>query len=203
MKKFTKLEGVIAPIKIANVDTDRIIPANFLKAITKTGIGGHLFQNMRYNVDGSSNEDFILNQPAYKNTEIIVSLENFGCGSSREHAAWALADYGIRAVIASSFADIFYNNSFKNGLLLIKLSDDEVSEIIKVAEKPEKITIDLEKENVVAGGKTYNFNNVSPFQKNCLLNGLDDIGLTLQKKDLIDKYEEKQKKDFPWLWSTK
>ncbi|GMO56423.1 MAG: 3-isopropylmalate dehydratase small subunit [Rickettsiales bacterium] len=200
MRKFTKLTGVVAPMKIANIDTDRIIPAEYLKSVHKTGLGLHLFQNMRYNADGSENKDFILNKAEYKNTEILVAGDNFGCGSSREHAVWALVDYGIKAVIAPSFADIHYNNSSKSGLLEIILSEEEVEEIMEVADKQEKITIDLEKEEVITNNKTYKFNNVNEFKKYCLLNGLDDIGLTLQKKDLIDKYEEKQKKEFPWLW---
>jgi 3-isopropylmalate/(R)-2-methylmalate dehydratase small subunit len=200
MKKFTKLTSVATPIKIANVDTDRIIPAEYMKSVHKTGLGVHLFQNMRYNSDGSNNMDFVLNKQEYKNSEIIISYDNFGCGSSREHAPWALVDYGIRAIIATSFADIFYNNSLKNGLLLIKLNKNEIEELMTIADSNQKITIDLKKEEVVANGKTYKFNNIDSFRKYCLLNGLDDIGLTLQKKDLIEIYEEKQKREFPWLW---
>ncbi|MDR0423245.1 MAG: 3-isopropylmalate dehydratase small subunit [Rickettsiales bacterium] len=200
MRKFTNLTGIVAPIKITNVDTDRIIPAQYLKLIHKTGLGRYLFAQMRYDIDGNENDDFILNNPKYKKADFLVSLDNFGCGSSREHAVWSIVDFGIKAVIAPSFADIFYNNSFKNGLLLVKLTGDEVNEIIEVADRNEEITIDLEKEIVVANGKTYKFNNVDSFKKNCLLNGLDDVSLALQEIDLIDRYEQKQKKEFPWLW---
>jgi 3-isopropylmalate/(R)-2-methylmalate dehydratase small subunit len=200
MMKFTKLTGRAAPLPIVNIDTDMIIPKQFLKTIKRTGLGKNLFDEMRYTIDGAEISDFVLNKPAYRNAQIIVALDNFGCGSSREHAPWAILDFGIRSVIAPSFADIFYNNCFKNGILPVQLTEAEVREILVVAENPENsITIDLESQKVEAGGKTYSF-KVDEFRKHCLINGLDDIGLTLQKAEKINTHEARMAKEQSWLW---
>jgi len=202
MEKFTTLTAVAAPIDIINCDTDKIIPARFLKTIKRTGLGKNLFNDLRYNRDGSENPDFVLNKPAYRNAQILVAADNFGCGSSREHAPWALDDFGIRCVISTGFADIFYNNSFKNGLLLIKVKPDELKKLMEDAERGANatLTVDLEKQEITGpdGGKI-KF-DIDPFKKHCLLNGLDDIGLTMQKSKNIDDYEGKQKASQPWLY---
>jgi len=201
MKKFDKLKGRAAPFPVANVDTDMIIPKNFLKTIVRTGLGKNLFNDMRYNDDGSEKADFVLNKPAYRNAQILVAGENFGCGSSREHAPWAIMDFGIRCIIAPSYADIFYNNCFKNGILPIVLPQMQVDEIMKIAEKEDnEISIDLEPQNISAGDKIYQF-DIDGFRKHCLVNGLDDIGLTMQKAGDINHYEEKMEKVNPWLWN--
>ena len=200
MDKFTTLEGIAAPFPMVNVDTDRIIPARFLKTVKRTGLGKNLFNELRYNEDGSEKPDFILNKPAYRKSQILVAGENFGCGSSREHAPWALADFGIRCIIAPSYADIFNNNSSKNGILLIALPQAEVDKLMEDAEKGEnaRLSIDLEKQEITRpDGETVKF-DVDPFKKHCLLNGLDDIGLTLQKDDKIAAFEESQKTAQPW-----
>ena len=199
MKKFDKLEGRAAPLPMINVDTDMIIPKQFLKTIKRTGLGKNLFDEMRYSSDGNEISSFILNQTPYRESEILVAGENFGCGSSREHAPWALLDFGIRCIIAPSFADIFYNNCFKNGILPIKLSQEEVSEINESCSPDNEFSIDLESQKINTGEKEYSF-EVDPFRKHCLLNGLDDIGLTLQKEDEISDYENKMKIVNPWLW---
>jgi 3-isopropylmalate/(R)-2-methylmalate dehydratase small subunit len=200
MDKFTKLEGVAAPLKMINVDTDMIIPAKYLKTIKRTGLGTALFSTMRYNSDGSENPDFVLNKPAYRNSKILVADDNFGCGSSREHAPWALLDFGIRCVISTSFADIFYNNCFKNGILPIVVSPEDLEKLFDDAERGANatLTVDLENQEIRGpdGGKV-KF-DVDPFRKHCLLNGLDDIGLTMTKKAKIDSYEEKIKASRPW-----
>src|SRR5215472_18573178 len=179
MEKFTVLEGVAAPLKMINVDTDMIIPKNYLKTVKRTGLGKGLFAEMRYNEDGSENPDFVLNKPAYRKAKILVTGENFGCGSSREHAPWALADFGITCVISTSFADIFYNNCFKNGVLPIKLPKEDVDRLMDDAERGANaiVSIDLEKQEITGpdGGRV-KF-DIDPFRKHCLLNGLDDIGL--------------------------
>jgi len=201
MDKFTELTGVAAPMPLINIDTDMLIPKLFLKTIKRTGLGKHLFDEMRYKEDGSEIPDFVLNQPAYRKSEIIVAGENFGCGSSREHAPWALLDFGIRCVIAPSFADIFFNNCFKNGILPIRLPQEIVDQLMDDARNGAnaKLTIDLEKQLITRpDGSTISF-EVDAFRKHCLLNGLDDIGLTLQKAPSIDSYEEKQKISQPWL----
>jgi len=203
MDKFTTLEGIAAPLPMINVDTDKIIPKQFLKTIKRTGLGKALFDEMRYKNDGSENPDFILNKPAYRQAKVLVAGENFGCGSSREHAPWALLDFGIRCVIASSFADIFYNNCFKNGILPIKLPQEIVDELMDDARKGAnaRLTIDLDKQTITRpDGGVVNF-EIDGFRKHCLLNGLDDVGLTLQKAPAIGSFEEKNKLSQPWLWS--
>ena len=201
MEKFTNVSGVAAPMPLVNIDTDMIIPKQFLKTIKRSGLGVNLFDEMRYNQDGSEISDFVLNQSAYRNAEIIIAGENFGCGSSREHAPWALKDFGISVVISESFADIFYNNCFKNGILPIKLSKESIDILMDDASKGEnaRISVDLEEQIVSAtDGTIFNF-EVDAFKKHCLLNGLDDIGLTYQKIESVDKFEEKQAKISPWL----
>lgn len=202
MQKFEKLTGIVAPLPIQNVDTDMIIPKQFLKTIKRTGLKEGLFYEMRFDVNGKKNPDFILHQPAYEKSEVVVSGANFGCGSSREHAPWALLDYGIRCVIAPSYADIFYNNCFKNGILPIVLPEDQVAEITAFAETgAHDLTVDLPSQTITFGNKQYKF-EVDAFRKHCLLNGLDDIGLTLEKKPSIDGFETKQKGDEPWLYGA-
>ena len=201
MEKFTKLTGVAAPLKIVNIDTDMIIPKQYLKTIARTGLGKGLFSEMRYNEDGSENPDFVLNKPAYRKAQIIVAEDNFGCGSSREHAPWALLDYGIRCIISTSFADIFYNNCFKNGILPIKLPRDQIAKLMDDAERGANatVTVDLEKQEIRGpDGGVIHF-DVDPFRKHCLLNGLDDIGLTLEKVDRIADFEAKRQASQPWL----
>jgi len=201
MEKFTNVSGVAAPMPLVNIDTDMIIPKQFLKTIKRSGLGVNLFDEMRYNQDGSEISDFVLNQSAYRNAEIIIAGENFGCGSSREHAPWALKDFGISVVISESFADIFYNNCFKNGILPIKLSKESIDILMDDASKGEnaRISVDLEEQTVSATDGTIFKFQVDAFKKHCLLNGLDDIGLTYQKIESVDKFEEKQAKIAPWL----
>jgi 3-isopropylmalate/(R)-2-methylmalate dehydratase small subunit len=205
MQKFTTLTGVAAPMPTPNIDTDRIIPARFLKTIKRTGLGKSVFNDVRYNPDGSEKPDFVLNQPAYRKAQILVAGDNFGCGSSREHAPWALLDFGIRCVISTSFADIFYNNCFKNGVLPIKLPKEQVDLLMDDAKRGANaiISIDLEKQEIKGpDGGTIKF-DVDPFRKHCLLNGLDDIGLTMQKGAEIDSFEGKQKSTQPWLHTAR
>jgi 3-isopropylmalate/(R)-2-methylmalate dehydratase small subunit len=201
MEKFTNVSGVAAPMPLVNIDTDMIIPKQFLKTIKRSGLGVNLFDEMRYNQDGSEISDFVLNQSAYRNAEIIIAGENFGCGSSREHAPWALKDFGISVVISESFADIFYNNCFKNGILPVKLSKESIDILMDDALKGEnaRISVDLEEQTVSATDGTIFKFQVDAFKKHCLLNGLDDIGLTYQKIESVDKFEEKQAKIAPWL----
>ncbi|MDB2408053.1 3-isopropylmalate dehydratase small subunit [Jannaschia sp.] len=201
MDKFDTLTGIAAPLPLINVDTDMIIPKQFLKTIKRSGLGVNLFDEMRYLDDGSENPEFVLNKPAYRESQIIVGGDNFGCGSSREHAPWALLDFGIRAVIAPSFADIFYNNCFKNGILPIVLPQEQVDALMKDAENGAnaRITVDLEAQTVTgADGTTFAF-AVDAFKKHCLMNGLDDIGLTMEKKGAIDTYEESMVQARPWI----
>ncbi|MGH6939841.1 3-isopropylmalate dehydratase small subunit [Hypericibacter sp.] len=201
MQKFTTLRGVAAPLPMRNVDTDMIIPKQFLKTIKRTGLGKHLFEEMRYEVDGKEKPDFVLNQPAYRKAAILVAGENFGCGSSREHAPWAIMDFGIRCVIATSFADIFYNNCFKNGVLPIKMPKEIIDKLMDDASRGSNaiIEVDLEKQEIKGpDGGTVHF-DIDPFRKRCLLEGLDDIGLTMEKKYEIDDFEKKQKEAQPWL----
>jgi 3-isopropylmalate/(R)-2-methylmalate dehydratase small subunit len=204
MEKFTKLTAVAAPLPIVNCDTDKIIPARFLKTLTRTGLGKNLFDPLRYDPKtGEENPDFVLNKPAYRNAEILVAGHNFGCGSSREHAPWALLDFGIRCVISTDFADIFYNNSSKNGILLIKVTPEELEKLMDGAERGANatMTVDLENQEITnSDGEKITF-EVDSFKKHCLLNGLDDIGLTLQKESSISSYEEKQKASEPWLYA--
>ncbi len=200
MEKFDKLTSVAAPLPLINVDTDMIIPARFLKTIKRTGLGADLFSTLRFNEDGTDREDFVLNKPAYKDAEILIAGENFGCGSSREHAPWALLDYGIKCIIAPSFADIFYNNSSKNGILLIQLPQEVVDKLMEDAERGANstISIDLEAQEITGpDGGVIKF-DVDAFKKHCLLNGLDDIGLTLQKVDKIKEFEARKKIAQPW-----
>ena len=202
MEKFTKLTGVAAPLPMINVDTDMIIPKQFLKTIKRTGLGKSLFFDMRYDDAGAENPDFVLNRPAYRQAKILVAGENFGCGSSREHAPWALLDFGIRCVVAPSFADIFYNNCFKNGILPIALPKEEIDKLMDDAERGANatLTIDLEKQEITGpDGGCIRF-EIDPFRKHCLLEGLDEIGLTLQKADSITSFEETQKSSQPWLY---
>ncbi|MDX1580928.1 MAG: 3-isopropylmalate dehydratase small subunit [Alphaproteobacteria bacterium] len=201
MDKFTTLTGVAAPLPIINVDTDMIIPKQYLKTIKRTGLGEGLFDEMRFKDDRSENPDFVLNKDPYRNAQILVAGDNFGCGSSREHAPWALLDFGIRCVIAPSFADIFYNNCFKNGILPIVLPEETVEALMDDAEKGSNatFTVDLESQTITRpDGETVSF-DIDPFRKHCLLNGLDDIGLTLQKADKIDEYEADRHQQQPWL----
>ncbi|PHZ84117.1 3-isopropylmalate dehydratase small subunit [Paremcibacter congregatus] len=203
MDKFTKLSAVAAPLPMANIDTDMIIPQKHLKTIKRTGLGIYAFSNIRYQDDGTEREDFVLNQPAYRKAEILVTGENFGCGSSREHAPWALKDFGIKCVIAPSFADIFYGNCFKNGILPITLPQDTIDLLLDDASRGANaiITVDLENLEISGpdGGKV-SF-EIDPYRRHCLLNGLDDIGLTLQKKDTISDYEAEKRLSQPWLFS--
>jgi 3-isopropylmalate/(R)-2-methylmalate dehydratase small subunit len=203
MQKFTTLTGVAAPLPMINVDTDMIIPKQHLKTIKRTGLGKALFEEMRYTPDGKEVPDFVLNKPAYRKAKILVAGANFGCGSSREHAPWALLDFGITCVIAPSFADIFYNNCFKNGMLPIKLPQEDVDKLMDDAQRGANaiISIDLEKQEIRGpDGGCIKF-DIDPFRKECLLNGLDDIALTLKMAPKIDSYEAKQRASQPWLWS--
>ena len=200
MDKFTKLTGIAAPMPLVNIDTDMIIPKQFLKTIKRSGLGKNLFDEMRFTQDGKEIPDFVLNQPAYRQAEIIVAGDNFGCGSSREHAPWALLDFGIRCVISTSFADIFFNNCFKNGILPIVLPQEVVDVLMDDARKGAnaRMTVDLENQTVTTSdGQSFGF-EIDPFKKHCLLNGLDDIGLTLAKEGDIDAYEKKAAGARPW-----
>ncbi len=201
MEKFTTLSGVAAPMPLVNIDTDMIIPKQFLKTIKRSGLGKHLFDEMRYDENGNENPDFVLNKPAWRKAQILVAGDNFGCGSSREHAPWALLDFGIRCIIATSFADIFYNNCFKNGILPVVLPKEQVDVLMEDAERGEnaRITVDLEQQTVSASdGTTFRF-EIDPFKKHCLLNGLDDIGLTLAKAEKIDRFEKSYQERMPWV----
>lgn len=205
MDKFTKLTGVAAPLPRVNVDTDAIIPKQYLKTIKRTGLKAGLFYEWRTNQDGSEKPDFVLNKPAYRNARILVAGANFGCGSSREHAPWALLDFGIRCVIAPSFGDIFFNNCFKNGMLPIALPQADVDKLMQDAEKGANATIsvDLEKQEITRpDGEAIKF-EIDPFRKYCLLNGFDDIGLTLRQKEKIDSYEAERRRAMPWLDASK
>ena len=200
MEKFTTLEGVAAPLKIINVDTDMIIPKQYLKTIKRTGLGRGLFSEQRYKDDGGENPDFILNKPAYRNAKVLVAGDNFGCGSSREHAPWALLDFGIRCVIAPDFADIFHNNSFKNGVLPVRLPREVCEQLMEDARLGgnARLTVDLEREAVVRpNGEEIPF-KIDPLRRHLLLNGLDDIGLTMEKKASIDAYEARAKTARAW-----
>ena len=201
MEKFTTVSGVAAPLPQVNVDTDMIIPKQFLKTVQRTGLSKGLFYEMRFDENGKPKQGFVLDQPAYENARILVAGENFGCGSSREHAPWALLDAGIRCIIAPSFADIFYNNCFKNGILPIALPQEQVDLLMEDAERGANavVTVDLEKQEITGpDGGTIKF-DIDPFRKHCLLNGLDDIGLTLEKADKIAAYEDTRKTSQPWL----
>lgn len=213
MEKFVKFDGIVAPLDRANVDTDLIIPKQFLKSIKRTGFGPNLFDELRYLDEGQPgqdcsqrpvNPDFVLNRPRYKGASVLLARRNFGCGSSREHAPWALTDFGFKTVLAPSFADIFFNNSFKNGLLPIVLSEENIEELFKDVEANEgyQLTVDLENQQIIKpDGSTIPF-EVDPFRKHCLLEGLDDIGLTLQDAELIKDYEAKRRESAPWLFDA-
>ncbi|MBK0326302.1 3-isopropylmalate dehydratase small subunit [Rhodobacteraceae bacterium F11138] len=201
MDKFTTLTGVAAPMPLINIDTDMIIPKQFLKTIKRSGLGVNLFDEMRYDDDGNENPDFVLNKPAYRNAEILVAGDNFGCGSSREHAPWAIKDFGIRCVISTSFADIFFNNCFKNGILPIVLPQEDVDKLMDDAERGANaiLTVDLEAQTITGpDGGTISF-EVDAFKKHCLLEGLDDIGLTMEKSAAIDAFEARAAVERPWV----
>jgi 3-isopropylmalate/(R)-2-methylmalate dehydratase small subunit len=201
MEKFEKLQGIAAPMPLVNIDTDMIIPKVFLKSIARTGFGKNLFDEMRYNRDGTEIEDFVLNKPQYRDAEILIAGDNFGCGSSREHAPWAIADFGIKCVVSTSFADIFFNNCFKNGILPIVLPQEQVDTLMADAEKGAnaRMTVDLEAQEITTSdGETIAF-EVDAFKKHCLLEGLDDIGLTMEKKASIDAFEAKASAARPWV----
>ena len=205
MKPFQTLRAIAAPMPMINIDTDIIIPKQFLKTIKRTGLGVNAFNDLRYDENGNENKNFILNKEPYRNAEILITGKNFGCGSSREHAPWAIQDFGIQCIIAPSFADIFFSNSVKNGILLIELQQDQVDTLMKEAqENPETlIEINLEKQTITQGNKiSFNF-DIDPFRKHCLLGGIDDIDLTLEKKSYIDSYEEKAETEKPWLQIAK
>ena len=201
MEKFDKHRGVAAPLNMINIDTDKLIPKQFLKTIKRTGLGKHLFNEIRFNADGSENEDFVLNKPAYREASILVAGDNFGCGSSREHAPWALLDYGVKCVISTSFADIFFNNCFKNGILPIVVSKEELDQLMDDADNGANSVLDIDLENQHIGrpnGEKINF-EIDEFRKHCLINGLDDIGLTMQKQTNIDNFEKKREAEKPWI----
>ena len=202
MDKFKNLRAVAAPLPMVNIDTDMIIPQEHLKTIARTGLGKHVFSNIRYNDDGSENTDFVLNKPAYRNAEILITGDNFGCGSSREHAPLALKDFGIKCIIAPSFADIFYGNSFKNGLLPIKLPQATIDDLMKDAQSGANaiFTVDLENFEITRpDGDVIKF-EIDPFIQHCLVNGLDDIGLTVEKGEKISLFEDRQRAEHPWLY---
>lgn len=201
MEKFEKFSGIAAPMPLVNIDTDMIIPKVFLKTIKRTGLGVNLFDEMRYDREGNENPDFVLNKPAYRDAQVIVAGDNFGCGSSREHAPWALADFGIKVVVSTSFADIFFNNCFKNGMLPIVLPQEQVDLLMADAEKGANARIDVDLENqtiTTSDGQVINF-EVDAFRKHCLLEGLDDIGLTMEKGAAIDSYEAQAEQARPWV----
>ena len=198
MEKFKIIKGIPAHLPMINVDTDMIIPKQFLKTIKRTGLGKSLFFEMRYKENGEINKDFVLNKSPYDNSSILLTGKNFGCGSSREHAPWALLDFGIKCVISPSFADIFYNNCFKNGMLPIVLVEKKIEELIQYSERKENIEVNLAKQEIIFGNKKIEF-EIDSFKKECLLNGLDDIALSLEKSEKISSYEEKLKNNKPWI----
>ncbi|MCW5698458.1 MAG: 3-isopropylmalate dehydratase small subunit [Rhodospirillales bacterium] len=202
MEPFTTLTGVAAPLAMINIDTDMIIPKQFLKTIKRSGLGSGLFYELRYHENGSEIADFVLHRPSYKNAKILITGDNFGCGSSREHAPWALLDFGIRCIIAPSFADIFFNNCFKNGILPIVLPQTEIDGLVAAAENGANatFTVDLEAQVITTPDGGQVAFEVDPFRKHCLLNGLDDIGLTMEKASAIDAFESRQQTDQPWLY---
>ena len=200
MNKFSTLKSIPAYLPMVNVDTDKIIPKQFLKTIKRTGLGNSLFYEMRYDNNGNEIKDFILNQSPFNNSKILITGKNFGCGSSREHAPWALLDFGITCVISSSYADIFYNNCFKNGILPIVITEDEIKEISDYSNRKEEISISLPDQKISFGNKEINF-KIDPFKKKCLIEGLDDIALSLEKSDKISAYENKLKLNKPWIFN--
>ena len=198
MQKFIFIKGVPTYLPILNIDTDMIIPKQFLKTIKRTGLGKSLFFEMRYDEKGKENKEFVLNKEPYNTSSILLTGKNFGCGSSREHAPWALLDFGIKCVISPSFAEIFYNNCFKNGMLPIILDQSKIEELVNYSKRKENIEINLEKQEIIFGNKKIDF-KIDPFKKKCLLNGSDDIALSLEKSEQISIYENKVKKDKPWI----
>jgi len=202
MDKFTQVKSIPAYLPIVNVDTDMIIPKQFLKTIKRTGLGKSLFFELRYDEQGNPLKEFVLNQEPYNQSKVLIGEKNFGCGSSREHAPWSLLDFGIKVVIAPSFADIFYNNCFKNGILPIVLKDEEIKELAELSKEKKEITINLEEQKIEKGdNRPFDF-DVEPFRKECLMNGYDDIALSLKKISDVENYIEKQKKATPWLFSA-
>ena len=198
MEKFTNLKSIPSYLSLQNIDTDMIIPKQFLKTIKRTGLGKSLFYEMRYDENGQENKNFILNNEPYNKSKILLTGKNFGCGSSREHAPWALSDFGIKCVISSSFADIFYNNCFKNGILPIKIDDKTISELVEYSKRKEKIEISLDKQEIKYGNKNLKF-EIDAFKKKCLIEGLDDISLSMEKINKIDQYEKKLQTTKPWV----
>ncbi len=200
MQKFISIKSVPAYLPIVNIDTDMIIPKQFLKTIKRTGLGKNLFFELRYDEKGNEIKDFILNQKPYNSSKILISGKNFGCGSSREHAPWALLDFGITCVISSSYADIFYNNCFKNGILPIILNEENIKELSEYSNRKEEISIDLREQKIIYGNNEVGF-DVDPFKKKCLLEGLDDIALSLEKSDKINSFEKELKNKKPWIFN--
>jgi 3-isopropylmalate/(R)-2-methylmalate dehydratase small subunit len=199
MNKFITLSGIIAPLPMINVDTDMIIPKQFLKTIKRSGLGKNLFYELRYDLQGNIKNDFVLNRDPYKSAKILVTGANFGCGSSREHAPWSLLDFGFRSIIAPSFADIFYNNCFKNGILPINLNQNNVDQLMKEAENKKTLTINLEEQLIIQENGNLILFEIDPFRKKCLIEGLDDIGLTFKKVEKIDDFEKNVHQKYPWL----
>ena len=199
MEKFKTLKGIAAPLPMINVDTDMIIPKQFLKTIKRSGLGKNLFHELRFDMQGNIKNDFVLNWDPYKKATILIAGDNFGCGSSREHAPWSLLDFGFKCIIAPSFADIFYNNCFKNGILPIRLDQEKVNILMTEAKNKNQLTINLDEQKIILADKNVIEFDIDPFRKKCLIEGLDDIGLTLQNKDKISKYEESIKSSHPWI----
>ena len=199
MEKFITLKGIAAPLPMINVDTDMIIPKQFLKTIKRSGLGKNLFHELRFDMQGNIKNDFVLNWDPYKKATILIAGDNFGCGSSREHAPWSLLDFGFKCIVAPSFADIFYNNCFKNGILPIRLDQAKVNILMTEAKNKNQLTINLDEQKIILADENVIDFDVDPFRKKCLIEGLDDIGLTLQKKDKISKYEESIKSSQPWI----
>ena len=199
MEKFITLKGIAAPLPMINVDTDMIIPKQFLKTIKRSGLGKNLFHELRFDMQGNIKNDFVLNWDPYKKATILIAGDNFGCGSSREHAPWSLLDFGFKCIVAPSFADIFYNNCFKNGILPIRLDQAKVNILMTEAKNKNQLTINLDEQNITLADENVIDFDIDPFRKKCLIEGLDDIGLTLQKKDKISKYEESIKLSHPWI----
>ena len=199
MEKFITLKGIAAPLPMINVDTDMIIPKQFLKTIKRSGLGKNLFHELRFDIQGNIKNDFVLNWDPYKKATILIAGDNFGCGSSREHAPWSLLDFGFKSIIAPSFADIFYNNCFKNGILPIRLDQEKVNILMTEAKNKNQLTINLDEQKIIFADENIVEFDIDPFRKKCLIEGLDDIALTLQKKDKISKYEESIKLSHPWI----
>ena len=199
MEKFITIKGIAAPLPMINVDTDMIIPKQFLKTIKRSGLGKNLFHELRFDMQGNIKNDFVLNWDPYKKATILIAGDNFGCGSSREHAPWSLLDFGFKCIVAPSFADIFYNNCFKNGILPIRLDQEKVNILMTEAKNKNQLTINLDEQKIILADENVIEFDIDPFRKKCLIEGLDDIGLTLQKKDKISKYEESIKSSHPWI----